>query len=201
MSDLLVKRCIVIMHASRELFSHAVRSCRTDTSNSYRPTVCSRFLSMRWSRVQPCCERDLDFPRHILQPRTPQHNTRLQPEGYGGARPQNAKQRGEPGDYRHSVLPELLQEWLPQGRLPQERLLQSPWWRGLAESMPKPTCLSVAASTSCRSMPPWTDQGIITRNWILTRETDGRRYIMVIHVTRETCRDKVGSDHTKKNAN
>ena len=98
------------------------------------------------------------------------------------------------------MLPELLQELL-QERLPQERLLQSPWWRGLAESMPKPTCLSVAASTSCRSMPPWTDQGIITRNWILTRETDGRRYNMVIHVTRETCRDKVGSDHTKKNAN
>ena len=127
------------------------------------------------------------------------HNTRLQPEGYGGrARPQDAKQRGEPGDYRHSVLPELLQELLLQERLPQERLLQSPWWRGLAESMPKPTCLSVAASTSCRSMPPLTDQGIITRNWTLTRETDGRRYIMVIHVTRETCRDKVGSDHTKK---
>ena len=93
---------------------------------------------------------------------------------------------------------------LLQERLPQELLLQElPWSlrRGLAESMPKPTCLSVAASTSCRSMPPWTDQGIITRNWTLTRETDGRRYIMVIHVTRETCRDKVGSDHTKKNAN
>ena len=75
MSDLLVKRCIVIMHASRELFSNAVCCCRTDTSNSYRPTVCSRFLSMRWSRVQPCCERDLDFPRHILQTRTPQHTT------------------------------------------------------------------------------------------------------------------------------
>ncbi len=114
----------------------------------------------------------------------------------------DAKQLGEPGDYRHSVLPESLQEWLPQEeRLPQVRLLQSPWRRGLTESMPKPTCLSVAASTSCRSMPPWTDQGMITRNWTLTRETDGRRYNMVIHVTRETCRDKVGSDHTKKNAN
>lgn len=41
---------------------------------------------------------------------------------YGGARPQDAKQRGEPGDYRHSVLPELLQELLLQERLPQERL-------------------------------------------------------------------------------
>ena len=153
---------------------------------------------MRWSHVQPCCET-LTFRETFCKPE--HNNTRLQPEGYGGARPQDAKQRGEPGDYRHSVLPELLQELLLQERLPQERLLQSPWWRGLAESMPKPTCLSVAASTSCRSMPPWTDQGIITRNWTLTRETDGRRYIMVIHVTRETCRDKVGSDHTKKNAN
>ena len=176
MRDLLVKRCLVIMHASREFFSHAVCSCcRTDTSNSYRPTVCSRFLSMRWSRVQPCCERDLDFPRHILQTRTPQHTTPTR-----GAMVVHDHNRQSDGVGLETTATPCRRSFskrcCSKSGCPKSCCSKS--CRGHYGGASQSPCPSRPASAWQPALPVeachhgLTKQGIITRNWTLTRETD-----------------------------